>query len=724
MPFTPEEFQKRFLPRPIKPIPTPKSNLLWAYQTAKEVTRHPGIVDPELYRQAVGYTKQGLRLEKTLGEAGAALQLKEEGIQFAGWSRNIRRNLSLFPEKSGEQFITRWNRLALTERLTKAVGKGPFDPRQPLSSFYGSIAARARHFGITGELASKLGPSAPEMLTERLFPPTLGQQVSRGIKAAQKAALGFEESILSKAGLRGLSTVPLGTKMAGGFAVTAMGLYLTKPLSLFSGKDDEYNTIEGLPHGGQAERLRRIHTDFGSGYQGSDTSETAKIFNQLKVGLEKYGVEAGTGHKRIFIPKNLISEEELTGELGFVPVTIAIPESGQSSFVSYRHTSNLYHLHEHDKMWTMHEDVHAAATMSLEKLRIEKRKQGEEVSVAEYVGQLASGVPHIVTEGVPGAYYYLKGKITNVDPMIERIREEVPEQYYELLEKMRDLKGETESVGSRFFGEVGRFFDKGLSSVNELLDNSFSGKDDAYNTIEGLSHKGMAGRTRRENTDFGSGWRGIFGRVKSFFKVRETLALEKRFLKFTPAEIKASFGTGATEFSAAQVSGPGTRFVEQRLQRIADNTRLERMLLPAAPHKQAQMFGKGPKEFSGEQIRGGLADRWAKDKLARISPGASTVEAEGLWETVARQRGESSSLIEILESHAAEKRVMDRMERAIYKESDNHTRILREAAARRKAAQQELHKSGVAQAHSYSLNPGKGHAKMKKILYDPNKTAG
>lgn len=38
--------------------------------------------------------------------------------------------------------------------------------------------------------------------------------------------------------------------------------------SLFSSKDDNYNTIEGLPHGGMAGDLRKIYTDFGSGWQG------------------------------------------------------------------------------------------------------------------------------------------------------------------------------------------------------------------------------------------------------------------------------------------------------------------------------------------------------------------------------------------------------------------------------------------------------------------------
>lgn len=50
----------------------------------------------------------------------------------------------------------------------------------------------------------------------------------------------------------------------------------------------------------------------------------------------------------------------------------------------------------------------------------------------------------------------------------------------------------------------------------------FSGRGKAYNTNEGLRHGGMAGELRKENTEFGSGWRGLFGGLSS--KVEKFLA--------------------------------------------------------------------------------------------------------------------------------------------------------------------------------------------------------
>jgi len=50
------------------------------------------------------------------------------------------------------------------------------------------------------------------------------------------------------------------------------------------------------------------------------------------------------------------------------------------------------------------------------------------------------------------------------------------------------------------------------------LYNAIPGGDDAYNTIEGLRHGGIAQELRQENTDFGSGWQGLFPGIWRNFK--------------------------------------------------------------------------------------------------------------------------------------------------------------------------------------------------------------
>jgi hypothetical protein len=262
MPFSPEYFRRK------QSLPPLQRNLLFAYQTAKEVVKHPEIVEPALYKQAYGYAKAGLAMERgrALGETTVSRLLHEEKYEFAGWSRGVRRGLARqgFFKPGGEGFVQAWQKLALPERLVSALKHGPEE-----KAFYQSIAWTAKEYGVQGELLSKLGPRAPQMLQDIFYPPSLWEEMRRGIKMSQKAVLGFEGKITPQV----IRQMPTGAKIAVGGAVALLGLYLTEPLSLFSGKDNDYNTLEGLAHRGEAARLRQLNTDFGSGYQDSETSD-------------------------------------------------------------------------------------------------------------------------------------------------------------------------------------------------------------------------------------------------------------------------------------------------------------------------------------------------------------------------------------------------------------------------------------------------------------------
>ena len=172
-------------------------------------------------------------------------------------------------------------------------------------------------------------------------------------------------------------------------------------------------------------------------------------FKKLCEELDTHGVLSGTGHKRISIPKTVLSEKDLR-DLGFVSVLIAVPESGQSSFRSFRHPDNNYHLHEHGDHWTMHKDDHASSTMLVRKLFMEDRKgsgskkSGKPKNSAQIAGQAAleflRGTPHIVTEGIPGMYYYARGKIVKTPGMAERLAVELPREYFHRIRRWRPTK--------------------------------------------------------------------------------------------------------------------------------------------------------------------------------------------------------------------------------------------------------------------------------------------
>lgn len=143
-----------------------------------------------------------------------------------------------------------------------------------------------------------------------------------------------------------------------------------------------------------------------------------KQFETYRKRLPSEGVFTGTLHKRIAIPKSEFSEKQIRA-LGFQPVAIAIPEVGQNKFVSWRHPEHNYHIHSHPEHWTMHEDEHAAAPMLMAKLK----------DPAERLKALIKGVPHVVTEGIPGAAIYLGGLLNRLTgapptPMVERIKQE------------------------------------------------------------------------------------------------------------------------------------------------------------------------------------------------------------------------------------------------------------------------------------------------------------
>jgi len=150
--------------------------------------------------------------------------------------------------------------------------------------------------------------------------------------------------------------------------------------------------------------------------------ETKKDFRWYLRALEKYGVYSGTAHKRILIPKSDITQEELEEQLGFIPVSIAIPEAGQKSFTSYRHPYSTHHLHEFAKYWTIHRDEHEASTMIL-------HRNKDNSSILEKTGHFLSGLPHVITEGIPGAFYYTKGLLTSTEPMDVRLGQELPDVY-------------------------------------------------------------------------------------------------------------------------------------------------------------------------------------------------------------------------------------------------------------------------------------------------------
>ncbi len=146
--------------------------------------------------------------------------------------------------------------------------------------------------------------------------------------------------------------------------------------------------------------------------------EVRRKFHYYADKLDRRGVLAGTYHRRVTIPKASLDSDALE-RLGFVPVMIAVPESGQDSFISYRHPELLHHIHSHGPNWTMHEDTHPSLTMALRSAKLPSEK----------LDAMVRGTTHVVTEGIPGLGKYLANRFTAGADMVGAIKRDLQEAY-------------------------------------------------------------------------------------------------------------------------------------------------------------------------------------------------------------------------------------------------------------------------------------------------------
>jgi len=92
-------------------------------------------------------------------------------------------------------------------------------------------------------------------------------------------------------------------KIGLGMAAIAAGYY-----SLFSGSDDQSNVVQGMQEGGFASQLRKLETDFGSGYQGQEGPSSSTATNMAFGAV--LGGAAGFGMSRM--QAQAIIEEDLS----------------------------------------------------------------------------------------------------------------------------------------------------------------------------------------------------------------------------------------------------------------------------------------------------------------------------------------------------------------------------------------------------------------------------
>lgn len=268
------------------------------------------------------------------------------------------------------------------------------------------------------------------------------------------------EGIKVGAPSRAAKATPMTSRTKAGLMIAGGGLAAIAAASIFSGRDDDYNVIEGMRHEGVAGQNRKKKTDFGSGWRG--------LFNTT---FDIAGSIAGlfTPSKIMEIGKSAASglKQELHQQPGW-----AIGFGAYGLYSGYK----------------------------------EGKKSGK-ISAGGFVRNIALDMADDVL-------IFAAADIGKQLPFLEKIRP--------VLES-----GPVKTAGVSFFGyTVGKIIGETAGVI--------SGKDDSYNTIEGLRHSGISGATRRYNTDFGSGWQGLknlFGSLKKTFSGPPVRPLSAKMIK-------------------------------------------------------------------------------------------------------------------------------------------------------------------------------------------------
>jgi hypothetical protein len=528
-----------------------------AVHLAGEVSKYPHLVDPQLFAQAESFAKVADIKRKVEGLTGPRLAEAMSPYYLSGWKQETVAKLHGFSyavhqsehdvaalqkiaamgttSLSGPAMVSAWNKEALVNRLVSASFSGK--KKEETGDFFSSLLSRAEKFNVSAEFQSRL----------------TGEAELRGASVANlKKGLGFiEEMTKVRKPIKVLDFAMEHPFIVGG--VIAGLAVAMKPLRRVSGKDDDHNTIEGLAHGGEAERMRHLHTDFGSGYRG--------ILN-IEKGIAKYIPEFLGVHTNIGSLANFIKEgrskvgklgglfNRLTGEAGKLEkLASQLKQTYESGFKTF---------------------------VAINPSGIKKEAKFLKTSAS---GLLKSTIAH--------ERFHQNISFAGVQKELSEITSIVHPEFIKKFE--RDYAGRADpkmlveeyvahavSYHPKFFGgkspiaNYEEVYGKGRKLYEALPKLSgaqmrIPGKDDAYNTIEGLRHGGLAEKFRKIFSDFGSGW------------LRKAVSMGMEHASIARAITKEGIGKfagTAAEYEGKVLSHLSSGNVEEAVKFVRSNTRI------------------------------------------------------------------------------------------------------------------------------------------------------
>lgn len=403
---------------------------------AQEVSKHPTLVDPKLYAQAKSFTK--------LVNINTATQRLNSVPEIAEWMGT--------PGKYGGYEVAGWKLGTVHEQLFGETFSGAHLSEEDV--------AATRRIAEQGDFSKLTGPEyIQKWNTAALANKAAASARARGIEG------GIGEAFYARAAARTAENRWVGRgigvigqhKRAFGIALGIGALLAVKPLQYFSGRDDDWNTIEGLPHRGMAGDTRKKRTDFGSGF-------TRRSWNVFKTFWNEGNRSISHTVNHLLVPGAKAGKPLELGVLGLTGAEVV--HTAMSAMGGTLGPAGI---------------AAAAATFVGSKyayLAVKKRSQ------IKAAAQLAKENP-------------LEAKLLTKTAAISSWKQMTDYVF-------RGRQNEFGTFAKFGGGDAGR--QALIGRLESQFGTKFSGADDAFNIIEGLKHGGLAEQLRHKLSDFGSGW--------------------------------------------------------------------------------------------------------------------------------------------------------------------------------------------------------------------------
>ena len=233
----------------------------YAWKIAKEAVKRPELIEKDLFAQIQSFVKAGGIYQAQTGasEESVARHLATSGFRMAGWKQELVHGV-LFP---GIEQRAHESAFDVAAAMRLATREGPiFKSSEELSKWasgalrnklISSRTSTADLLAIARAPISAAGTPLPSIESEYL------SEVAKGVIGKEEGAV-FGRGGAMKIAREIVSAHKVPLAIGGGLLAVLTGA------RYFSGKDDDWNTIEGLPHGGMSEGMRHSMTDFGSGW--------------------------------------------------------------------------------------------------------------------------------------------------------------------------------------------------------------------------------------------------------------------------------------------------------------------------------------------------------------------------------------------------------------------------------------------------------------------------